>query len=166
MVTTPERVKFAYLSNGATTNAVGNYASAVEQFTFAPAPNRVFVAHRMIVYIEDVGTMDSGFYGNSVTLTNGISIVVRDASDNLILDLTDSSPVQTNAQWAAQCYDAKTLDFGQGNTSVIVRWTFANSGAPIRLDGDNGHYLAAELNDDFSGLVTHKFNLQGFYSTY
>ena len=124
-MTRPEELRFVYLTNGSTISAIGDYSSAVEQFIFSPVPNRTFVAHRMIVYIEDAGAPDSGFYGNSVVLTNGVSVVVRDAADNLVVDVTGSEPVRTNAQWGALCYDVKTATFGQGNDAVMVRWTFA-----------------------------------------
>lgn len=162
----PERHVFQFLSNGSTTNAVGDYEGAVSKFTIAPGPKQVFEAYRLIVYIEDAGAPDSGKYGNNVTLTNGIRVLVRDADDVIVLELDGGDAVKTNAQWSALCYDVSVLNWGSGNDSVTVRWTFAKSGNEVRIDGSKGHYLSIELNDDFSDLVKHTFMLQGWYSKY
>ena len=45
---------------------------------------------------------------------------------------------------------------------IVVRWTFAKSGAPIRLDGAKNARLEVLLNDDLTGLVDHHFVVQGY----
>ena len=158
-----EAMRFKYLTNGATTNAVGNYAS-VEQFKIAcrTGSQQLHVA-RMVVYYEDVGQFVTNKYGYDLVLVNGISVVVRNEDDSLVTDLTDGVPVATNARWSALCYDTRPDDYGAGpNGSLSVRWTFANAGAPLSLSP--GQYLAAELHDDFTGLVAHTFMVQGYYS--
>ena len=161
--TEPDDHIFQLLSNGSTTNAVGDYSSAVEQFTFTVPSGRVAEIERMIIFLSDVGTFPSDKYGYNVVLANGVRIYVRDANDDIILTLDAGHPITKNADWAAMCYDTNFISLGQGEDSLAVRWTFAKSGAPLYLKGRNGHYLSVELNDDYTGLVEHHFLIQGIY---
>jgi len=161
--TNPEDHIFQYLSNGTTSNAIGDYSSAVESFTFKPVSGRVAEIERMIIYIEDVGTFPSNKYGYDVVLTNGVKVYVRDGNDDIILRLDGGTPILTNAQWSGMCYDVANLSWGSGNDSLAVRWTFAKSGAPLYLKGRSGDYISVELNDTFTGLVKHEFLIQGIY---
>ncbi len=149
----------AYLSNGATIHAVGNYAGAVEQFKYTPT-KRVEV-HRLITYIQDTGNFSVSTYGNGVVLTNGIRVVARHADDTPIQFLDGGTPVQSNADWSSLCYDINYHSFGVGDNALAVRWTFSRAGAPILIDGTLGEYLAVELNDSFLALTDHTFNVQG-----
>ena len=146
---------------GGTKNAVGDYSSAAEEFKIVPpAQTRIEVA-RMIISIVDAGAPDSGSYGNNITLTNGITVAVRDAG-GVIEDITDGVPVMKNSDWGRLAgIDVAPMDWGSGDGQVIVRFTFEKSGVPLVLDGDEGHYLAVNLNDDFSGLVEHYFMIHG-----
>ena len=154
---------FYQLSNGSTSNAIGDYSGAVSKFVFAPESGRVAEIERMIVYVSDVGTFPSNKYGWNLVLTNGIKVYVRDANDDIMLDLTAGHKIVKNADWSAMCYDVDFVDGGAGEDSMAVRWTFAKSGAPLYLKGRVGHYLSVELNDDFSDLVEHHFTIQGIY---
>jgi hypothetical protein len=114
------------------------------------------------VRVEDVGTLDSGYYGNNIVLTSGIVVRAQQNGNQVTARLTGNSPILTNAEWADFCYDVVKTDFGQGNVFLHVRWTFAKSGRPIRLVGDEGDFLEVVLGDDFTGLVSHGFTVQGF----
>ena len=154
---------FRYLdTNGngtGTKNANGNYASAADDF-YIDADEAMKI-YRMIVYIEDVGTFDSGVYGSAITLTNGIRCYVADASGTEVQDLFDGVDVFTNDGWARVCHDLTIHGFAAGNTAATVRWTFSNAGGPIFLP--EGYRLVVTLNDNLSGLVSHYFNVQGVY---
>jgi len=154
------RPVFKHLSNGATTDAIGNYASTASTFKVTPTLGRDLYVHRLIVYIEDVGAPDAAKYGNDITLTNGMTVGLFDAADTLLVDFCDSQPVKTNADWAGFCHDVTLHNFGIGNDPLTVRWTFARSGQPVFVRGTN--YFGVKLNDDFSDLVEHKFQVQGF----
>ena len=161
--TEPDDHIFYLLSNGSTTNAVGDYSSAVEQFTFTVPSGRVAEIERMIVFISDVGTFPSDKYGYNLDITTGLRVFVRDANDDIVLTLDAGHPITKNADWAAMCYDTNFLSLGAGEDSLAVRWTFAKSGAPLYLKGRLGHYLSVELNDTYSDLVEHHFLIQGIY---
>ena len=160
----PSALHFDYLSNGSTTNAIGNYAAGVERFkiTCKQGSQKLHIS-RLIVYIEDVGNFQSGKYGTDLVLSEGVHVMVHDAADAMLADLTAAQSIITNAQWGALCYDVTVDKFGTGNNnSLLARWTFSNAGAPVTLSA--GEYLAVDLNDDFSGLVKHTFMAQGYYA--
>ena len=145
-----------------TTNANGDYSTVSDIFYIQPAAGEVFRISRMIVTVEDTAGMAAADYGNITgNLTNGIT--VREQNDSgTITDLTGGIPVKSNAQWARLCYDANVLTWGNGNEFLTVRWTFARTGQEMRLDGDENERLEVVLNDDFTGLVTHYFLVQGY----
>jgi len=159
----PQDHIFAHLKSGANHNAVGDYSSTVTSFTFTPANGRKAAIHRMLVFVEDAGAFVAEKYGYNLALTNGLKLVVRDADDAIILTLTPDENIISNADWSGSCFDVTYIDWGVGNNSMGVRWTFAKSGKPLYLDGRLGHYLSMELNDTFTGLVHHHFQIQGFY---
>ena len=159
----PAQLISEFASNGSTIDAIGNYEAGVERFKITCKSGiQKLNVHRMIVNIEDVGNFSAGAYGNAIVLSEGINVCVRNAADAVLVNLTGTAKVQTNAQWGAYCHDVTLHSFGQGNNTLTVRWTFANMGKSISLSA--GEYLSIELNDDFSGLVHHNFMLQGHYA--
>lgn len=170
-VTNPGFWQFADVDGDGTGafNATGDYSDGglgLTEFGIQPGPGEIFDIARMIITIEDTGSFDSGSYGNNVTLTNGIAIEKRVGTINgaSVLDqsLTGAQPIITNVGWGAYCFDVEVHTFGQGNEFLLARWTFLKAGVFLRLVGDDDEYFAVRLHDDFSGLVDHGFNLQGF----
>lgn len=147
-----------------TKEAIGNYSDAgdgVTEFKITPAAGEIFEINRMIISLSDVGSLDSDSYGNGITLTNGISVVLGNDT-GVLYTLTNGDPIKTNSNWGHLCYDVNVLEFGQGNEHLVVRWTFTKGyGGPFTLDGDHGDYLAVILNDSFVGLTEHRFHVQG-----
>jgi len=156
---------FRYLSTDGTTNgtknAIGDYSGATEIFYIQPPDGVVYRVSRMIPFIEDAGSFDSGKYGNSVVLTNGIEVRVQDDSGTII-DMTDGVPIKTNPHWKRLCYDVDPSAYGSGNEALGVRWTFTKAGQYIRLDGSNNERLEVLLHDAFDDLIGHYFQVQGY----
>jgi len=153
---------FKYLVSGATKNAVGDYSASAVDFELIPASDEVYVLYRIMITVVDVGSFDSGAYGNNITLTNGISVSIANGIEETSIDLVDGLPIKTNADWSRLAgVDVKVLDFGLGDNQLIVRWTFERAGAPITLVGDQEESLKVTLNDDFTGLVSQYFLVQG-----
>lgn len=146
-----------------TTEATGDYSSTPASFRISDTEGWGII-HRMIVYIEDGGSFDSGRYGNGLQLTNGVRVYIRDADDEILAELT-SFPVTTNGEWQGQCHDYIHSSYGTGNELASIRWTFSKSGQPAEVRFDQGEYLEVYLNDDFSDLVKHRFTVQGHYTT-
>ncbi len=144
---------------GGTVSAIGNYATAT-QF-YIQDTTRYLAIERMIVYVEDAGSMDSGQYGNGITLTNGIELQILESDDSLIYDVMAGNPVTKNMHWQGKCHDLTMSSWGSGNTGYSVRWTFSKSGKPIILAP--GQKLAIILEDNYTGLIDHRFQVQGYY---
>ena len=151
-----------HLKDGVEHEAIGNYSSTPTRFIWTPDANRTAHIYRMIITVQDDGVFTADTYGNRVILVNGITLTVRNVSDDSIVhDLTADHAIVSNAEWASHCYDADVKSWGNGDELLIVRWTFSRGGSPILLD--DSMYLSIDLNDDFSTLVAHRFVLQGEY---
>ncbi len=164
----PENRIDAYLSNGATIHAIGNYLISPDTFTFVPETHRKASIKRMLVLIEDDSNMGATTYGGIAGgLLNGVRIVVRDSLDGdaLVHELDGGEPVYTNTDWAGLCHDLTPYVFGTGanNQVATIRWTFSRDDGPLYLDGARGHYLSVELDDDLTTLVDHRFIVKGAY---
>lgn len=140
-------------------NANGNYLATPESFFIQPPTGQLFVIDRLLVHVEDTGAFVPSNYGKDLTLVNGIEI-------NCILngeevDLTFGHKVNTNSEWAMFCFDL-TIDTkgGAGTNFMHARWTF-NKSDRITLNGNTDDIFQVILNDNFSGLDTQHFVVQG-----
>lgn len=140
-----------------------NHALAAEIYYLQPPVGTVYFIGRMIVSMEDTAGMSATDYGNITSgLTNGVIVRVSDSS-GVKFNLTDSDfPVKANAEWANYCYDADVKTWSTGAEIFVSRWTFTKSGPYIVLNGDKEEKIEVVLNDDFSGLDSHKFLVQGY----
>lgn len=157
---------FRYLdTNGdgtGTKSVTGNFGASVEDFYIQPAPTEVFYISRMLVGVED-GTINSAdvYGGLGDPLSNGILLLKTTAAGTL--EQYTDLPVTTNGEWAYLCYDlAVNSGIGNANDVMTVRWTFAKTGGLIRLDGRAGERLVIRVEDNFTGLLEHLFQVQGF----
>jgi len=141
-----------------TKTANGNYAAAAEEFYIQPAEWQTLSLARLIVYAEDTGGMDNGSYGNGITLTNGIRVILT--KDGVDTDLDGGLAIKSNGQWKRLCYDEHIDSAGSGNDSMAVRWTFTKAGQELKISGSDK--LRVILNDDFTGLIDHTFLVQGY----
>lgn len=155
---------YQYLSTGGdgsgVVDAVGNYAAAATEF-YIQDTTRYLLIERMIVYVEDVGSMDSGDYGNGITLTNGVKLEVREDNDAVVRDMMAGLPVMHNTDWQGKCHDLILSSWGLGNEAYSVRWTFGKSKKSLILAP--GQKLSITLEDNFTGLEHHLFQVQGKY---
>ena len=144
-----------------TSNANGDYSGAEEVFYIQPPAGVTFYLSAVNISIEDTNDFDGGMYGSNIVLTNGISMrIVNDAGRNN--DLMDNYTVKTNGNWGSLCHDINYESFGTGSNLLGVRWSFKDFGQFIQLDGDKGGRLEVVLHDDFTGLVSHHFFVNGF----
>ena len=143
-------------------NANGNYSAVETRFKHTVEAGKILRIHRMIVSIEDTAGFSSSKYGDLAALTAGIGMEVT-GDNRATLDLVDNEPIKTNADWAHNCYDADLKTWGAGDEVLVVRWTFAKYGVPLRLIGDSNDAFEVVLNDNLTGLIGHHFMLQGHY---
>jgi len=143
----------------------GDFSSTPQFFRVNPPPQGFFGITRIMVQIRSSGMMKGETYGNLPELTNGITVAIYDKDDNIITDLTDGEPIKSNADWARQSYDGSMMNFGAGAPSgdqfFRVRWTFGEGGQPLFISKELS--LRFLLNDDFTGLVGHFAQVQGFF---
>lgn len=152
--------------DGTTINGIGNYSDAGEgktAFGIKPNPGEIYRVARLIISYKDDGVFDSGDYGNSITLTNGISGWFRQDGEDILPFTIPLQPITNNSDWAGVCYDTRVDTYGQGASQLTARWTFTRFGKFIELHGDTGDELVIYLHDDFTGLITHRFLAQGYY---
>ena len=151
-----------FLKSGTSTEATGNYsAGASGVFEFISPIGSVIEITRLISTITEINIKNAGDYGGNSALTSGINIYV--VQSGVTTNLTSDFPIKTNADWGAYCYDVNLVDYGVGSNFVVSRWTFARAGVNLKLTGSPDKFYA-ELNDDFTGLVDHRFQIQGFYN--
>lgn len=144
-----------------TKNFIGNHAATVA--FLAPPAGQIFRVARLIVSIEDGTGIKAGLYGGLSALPNGITITQEDDGGELV-DFCDGVPIKTNGQWGQLCFDVDLKSWSASPTEemLLVRYTFLRAGQFVRLIGDNGGLLAVNLNDNFTGLLAHRFMAQGY----
>jgi hypothetical protein len=132
-------------------------------FKIQPAAGSRYMIARMIIAISDAGNNNTNTYGALAALTNGITVAVYDSA-GIKYYLTDEDfPVKSNSEWADLMFDQDYVVLGGGDTHIVHRWTFTKFGVEgIRLDGDKGEYLGVGISDTLTGLITHRFTVQGW----
>ena len=95
-----------------------------------PPPEEVWHIERIILSILDATAMDDSKFGGITALTNGV--VVRENLSTGYHTLTDW---KTNSDMIEDYYDLNySTKVSSGQFGLRGRWTFANSGAIVKLD--------------------------------
>lgn len=136
-------------------NVNGSAEPAIFEYT---APEDHVDISRLIVTIVDEGKFQTAYYGNRISLTNGIKVEIVDNGN--LLDLLDGETIKTNVGWASLCHDFTYFDIGIGNNMATMRWTFAKAKYPLILF--KGQTFRVTIQDDLTGLVEHFFQIQGY----
>ena len=139
----------------------GNYASTPKIAFIRPNGNRTLYINRIIGFIADAGSVDAGYYGNSLVLTNGIRIIHQKQNGTLIREITQGHPIKTNADYAKFGFQISDISFGSGLNHVHVVLTLSKDGTALALQPDEE--LIIKLNDNFTGLKAHTFKAGAFY---
>lgn len=120
------------------------------------------VINRMICHIEDSGAFTAEGYGSEGALSTGITIETYSLEDAAVITTivgTDHT-IQSNGDWGAYCYDYALVSFGAGINFSNARFTFSETGRILVLKPNE--QLRVNVPDDTSGLIEHRFNVQGF----
>jgi hypothetical protein len=131
---------------------------------YAGPTTQMWAIARMIVLIEDNGTVTAANYGAIAGgLTNGLTVQVREGGPTgaVLHDLLDGDNIDSNMAWAEHSYDAEPATFGSGNNFFKVRWTFSRAGMPLILDSFRTEKLVVTVRDDLTPLVSHQIGIQG-----
>ena len=150
--------------DGSTIQATGDYSGQTAKFSYTTDPDRIFVISAINVILSDNGTIDSGGYGNGDPLANGI-IFKLGFPDGLELPLNTDLPIKTNTDWLYYSNDINIYNFGTGTQYMKVNGDNSSSGYYI-IDGSgltpwSADKIIVELNDNFTNLVGHVFQISG-----
>ena len=160
-------VQFLHDSGESILDATGDYSSVNETIFCGPPAGDEWLAYRVIVSIEgSSGNFQPSKYGDLSALSNGVIIRFSEdptgSSRSTSLDLTDGEPIHSLAEWAALSHEVTNHGISvSGDDEVTIDFDFGHFGGPVRLIGDNGDRLEVFLQDNFTGLVEHRFSLQG-----
>jgi len=157
---------FPYLrEEGGNENATGNYSATPTDFFVRAPTSDVFALSALFATIEDLGKIRSCDYGAGDPLINGITVNHTDSEGGEILSLTNGVPIRCNGQWISASYDRSVSDEPAGFSNwMTVRWALGSERLPLVLR--YGERLAVTLNDDFTGLVSHRFRAQVAVANY
>jgi hypothetical protein len=146
-----------------TKEVLGDYSVTPDDIYIEPPDTWNYYISRMIVTVVDGTLNNADLYGGlGGALSNGIS-VLKTSGATTLSDYTDGLPVKTNGNWATLCHDVTVhTGFANGNDYQTIRWTLARSGGIVMLRSAFSERLVVRVNDDFSGLVSHLFMVQGY----
>lgn len=144
-----------------TTNGTGDYSDiglgVTDFYIECPTGVEIFIS-KLVIQLEDAGAFDTSKYGNNIELINGVKIIFSDAESGE-LEITSSFPIITNVDYAKYDKNLFLSTFGAGNEYLNFTYDFFSLGRPIRLLPSEKWII--RLNDDFSDLISHTFNIQG-----
>lgn len=146
-------------------DAVDAHAAETDYY-ITPPEGSVWDIARMIVGLVD----DKGFeieeFGTRTALVGGISIVVsrlEGVADAAVEQtLNPGLPIKNNGHFGHVCYDVERLAWANTTTEqAVVRWTFAKSGSPIRLNYGDKLIVRFLADSDTSAMGAVNFCFQG-----
>lgn len=123
-------------------------STETKEFMVTAPDGYAYILHRLIWYMADTGSFDSGGFGNGSALTNGIDFILRDGVD---VTLTKNLNIKKNSHIAAYSYDMTRHNWGSGDEFLVARFTFDRDGASLLLNP--GDSFVSEIKDDCSILT-------------
>jgi len=147
---------FPYLrDSGGNENAILDYSSTPTDYFVQAPEGDVLGVGALFATIEDLGIFRYCNYGAGASLTNGISVQHTDSEGGEIVSFTNGVPITCNGQWISSSYDRTLSEDPAVNNWMTIRWDLGAERLPLVLS--YGERLAVTLNDDFTGLVSHRF---------
>lgn len=145
------------------TNMTGDFLSG-SVISIIPAAGEILRIESLKVSLSTTHTMSLELYGNLSALGTGVLIRLMDG-DGTVLALTDPSlAIKNNSEYAVYASDVTNREWGL-EKNLAVKWDFSDSGTVLRIDGDSSERLEVLLQDDFSGLISHRFRVTGYIET-
>ncbi len=146
-------------------DATGDYSVSPVTFIFRPAADQLIQVATFEVSIKDMSIV-SGRYGNIMGgLVNGYVFRLKDdvGGDQALLA---GRVFKTSADFAASGADASVFSQGAGGEVLTATWNLRNRFDVVQgLNGATGQRIEVTLNDDFTGLDEHRFQVQGYIDT-
>lgn len=149
-----------------TTNANGNYNSAIEIFYIQPAAGEIFRLEQMMMCLRgEKGKLRIDWYYEDHALSVGVQFRIQDDSGT-ITDLSNGLPIKRLGDYMRLCGEVNlytSSDQASTYGYAGTKWDLSAAGYPIKLDGSNNERLEVVLHDNFSTLDEHYFTVQGYY---
>lgn len=145
-------------------SAVGDYLLTPTEFFIQPRMDDVMALSMLLPSIGDSGKFGSSNYGAMMMLPNGILIQKTDSVGAVLEDLTDQVPVRSNGHWLANAGHAIwDQDPAAADNWMTVSWSL---GSRLSLVLRHQERFVLKLNDNFSGLTSHMFKVEGVIANY
>jgi hypothetical protein len=137
-------------------------ATTAGEYRYTVPAGKIFLPSRVLWVVTDVNITYHEFAGLGAALTNGITVKMYDAGDNLLLDCLDGVPIKTTADFARIAggdIGKVVTSAGVDPDTVVVRWSLFKTGfVPYLLEGE---YFEIKTQDDMSGLDVFEAVVQG-----
>ncbi len=144
-------------------NVTGNYTGSATDFTYIPdSADRVHI-NRIAVRVGDSGGFVPQGFAALAALTNGIDIGVTNDSD-FVFKVNSNQPIKRNLDWntigevSVTPYSETT--YSGYTVSIDLSQKYPGG---LRLNGAIGDALTVRVNDTFTGLIEHRYLIEGYY---
>ena len=164
--TLDRRIDRVHVVGDAVTKAIVNMASqdgtlaAPQEYFAAPEAGVIWHITRVLFELTHTTASDLGKFGDLAPLTNGV--VMRAKVNGQYGTLTNW---KTSADMKTDMFDVvfDQRSTGGGTYGTSGRGTFAETGAVLRLDGDENDAFEIYIQDDLltQGLLTFSMKVQG-----
>lgn len=124
-----------------------------------PAGKRAIVERILVTALGPVIRPDT--FVDIPAITNGLTIDILDADDNVLLDFLDGEPLRTNFHWAMLCGNDMPMLGVSGNAldMMPVRWTLGKSGWSTEMYA--GEKFSVGIHDDLTTVNYFEMFIQG-----
>lgn len=146
-----------YLTNGGSNAQNVNGSVTPVEFSSTPVPaGKVFLASRVIIYMESSTAMDSNTFGDIAALTNGWQLKVNGVVSGI---------AKQNRELVSFMFDAHGSEiFGKVNRTFIGRYSFSRfTDGALGITIREGETLSTIVADDLRNLTYLEVRVQGMY---
>ena len=144
-------------------NVNGNYSSGITEFIYTntSTTETLFIGN-LNIKIQDDGVFNLSEYASiGTTLSNGINIYYTSENGTERKDIIGTTfPIQKNSDYFNYTTDINIQDLNSGTSLISINLNFQKNRSNIKLGITDK--IAIELNDDFSNLNEHTFQINGF----
>lgn len=137
--------------------ATGDYSVTPEDFYFQCPVNAYVEINKIRIVVSDGGSPTRTEYGNlGSALTNGVRAYFKPFSQDEYEVTPSLRPIKSNEDFENIANNLDKIDYATNDDSRDYEIVL---GSPIRLD--QGDAFIIRLNDDFTGLTSHRFIIHG-----
>ncbi len=146
-------------------NAIGNYSASPVDFKYIRpkgSEGDLFISSLVIHLQSPVKINGQGYGASMFPLINGITLFNKNEEAIMLRNLTSDIPVKTNSDWNR--YGGKTNVDPYTGGDYFFKATFRAVPPTEPLFLPPEHSIGVTLNDDFTGLISHTFCIEGRFA--